>query len=287
MTHLMQAVVRLPRYVMDLSREHFRAMIFYDFKVGLSVKECLERLRSAFGDSSPSQSTVYEWYSEFRRGRKSLEDEPREGRPQTATTEENISSVQMMLKDDPRCTYQQIQQTLGIGSSAVSRILHDNLGVRKVCSRWIPHRLSQEQKAGRVNWCKEMLQKFEEGRAKQIFDIVTGDESWIYQFDPETKQQSTIWIFPDERAPTKTKRSRSIGKKMVCSFFSASGHVATVALEDQRTVTAHWYTTVCLPKVFESIQKRRPKRGVRGLLLHHDNAPAHTAQQTKKCLAPV
>ena len=67
---------------------------------------------------------------------------------------------------------------------------------------------------------------------------------------------------------------------MVASFFSTSGHLATVLLEDQRTVTAKWYTEVCLPQVFSKIQEKRPRTGLRGILLHHGNASSHTATAT-------
>ena len=67
---------------------------------------------------------------------------------------------------------------------------------------------------------------------------------------------------------------------MVATFFSTSGHLATVVLEDQRTVTAKWYTEVCLPQVFSKIQEKRPRTGLRGILLHHDNATSHTANAT-------
>ena len=110
-----------------------------------------------------------------------------------------------------------------------------------------------------------------------MYDVVTGDESWIYQYDPLTKRQSAEWVFPDEDPPTHVHRGRSIGKQMVASFFSLSGHVKTVLLEDKATVTAAWYVDVCLPQVFQAIRERRPKTGNRGLFLHHDNAPAHTS----------
>ena len=55
-------------------------------------------------------------------------------------------------------------------------------------------------------------------------------------------------------------------------------------LEDRKTVTADWYTTVCLPKVITSIDSQREKTGVRGILLHHDNASSHTALRTREFL---
>ncbi|GFX28987.1 uncharacterized protein TNCV_3030301 [Trichonephila clavipes] len=41
---------------MELTREHYRAMIFYDFKVGLNQEKYVQRLKSAF------VAAVAEWY---------------------------------------------------------------------------------------------------------------------------------------------------------------------------------------------------------------------------------
>lgn len=39
-------------------------MIYYDFKVGLNVQQSFEE-QLAFGDESPSRTTVFDCYSEF------------------------------------------------------------------------------------------------------------------------------------------------------------------------------------------------------------------------------
>ena len=54
-----------------------------------------------------------------------------------------------------------------------------------------------------------MLRKFDGGRYPLVWNIVTGNETWLYQYDPETKQQSVVWVFPDENPPVKFKRNRS------------------------------------------------------------------------------
>lgn len=202
-------------------------------------------------------------------------------RPATAVTEENIVAVEKLVRENNRVTFKDIEGSLQIGSPpAVSKILHEYLRVRKVASRWVPYTLTESQKRIHVEWCEEMLKRFERGNSRRVSDIVTGDETWIYQFDPENKRQSTVWIFPDEHPPTKVKRPRSVGKKMVATFFSKSGHVTTLPLEEQRTVTALWYTTICLPKVFAKLQERRMKTRLRRIILHHDNASAHAANLT-------
>jgi histone-lysine N-methyltransferase SETMAR len=270
---------------MELNREHFRAMIFYDFKVGLEPSGCHERLQTAFGDSAPSLATVYNWFREFRSSRNSLADEARSGRPATAVTPENVTAAEKLIRANRRIKYEELEEELGIGSAAVSSILHDHLKVRKVTACWVPHSLTEAQKQARVDWCKEMLEKFDYGRSKLVSEVVTGDETWLYHFDPETKRQSTSWVFEGSPRPQKVRRPRSVGKKMVAVFFSKSGLVKVVPLEEQKTVTSLWYTTVCLPKVFEELKKRRPKTGLRGILLHQDNASSHTAGRTSQFLS--
>lgn len=262
---------------MDLTREHFRAMIFYDFKRGLSYHESHENLVATFGDTAPSLTTVFTWFKEFQRGRQSLQDDPRSGRPPETVTDENARLVKRIVDEKRNSTVRELQQASKIPSTSIHRILRKQLGARKVASRWIPHLLTPEQKEQRVEWCHFMLDKFNHGRSKRVYDIVTGDETWICCYEPESKQQSTVWMFDNEPPPTKVVRAKSTKKQMVAVFFTISGHVMTVPLEEGRTVTAEWYTTVCLPEVFKQLQE---KRRLHGVLLHHDNAPAHTAART-------
>ena len=270
---------------MELTIRDFRAMIYYDYMKGISISESFSTLGKTFGKQAPSKACVCKWYKEFKLGRKTLADDPRQGRPLSAVTPANVAAVKRLIREDPRITHRQIQDTLGIGTAAVDVILHKHLGVRKRCARWVPHALSDDQKRVRVEWCEEMLTKFHNGESKAVWEVVTGDETWVYQFDPQTKQQSAVWMFPDESTPIKYRRSRSTGKKMVASFFGKVGHVATIPLDEQRTVTSEWYVHHCLPVVFEAWRQRRPHTGTRGLILHHDNAPAHTASRTTEFVA--
>ncbi|GBP04454.1 hypothetical protein EVAR_3844_1 [Eumeta japonica] len=68
---------------------------------------------------------------------------------------------------------------------------------------------------------------------------------------------------------------------MIASFLNKTGHVANFALENYRTVNSDWYTTICLPEVFDELRKNNRKRRT---ILHHDSVSSHTAQQTNKFL---
>ncbi|CAH1990392.1 unnamed protein product [Acanthoscelides obtectus] len=215
---------------MELNREHFRATIYYNFLRQLSQQEYLAELLSVFGNEAPHQSTISRWYGEFKRVRVSLSDDPRE----------NVDAVRKLIIKDRHVTYREIEA--------------------KLVSRWIPHLLTEEQKAARVN---------------------CGDESWIYCYEPENKRQSAVWVFQGEEKPRRVIRSGSVSKKMVATFVSKAGHIATIYLNEQRTVTADSYTTICLPKIITELRKINPERRI---ILHQDNASSHTAQKTRQYL---
>jgi histone-lysine N-methyltransferase SETMAR len=64
--------------------------------------------------TSPSFSKIKKWAAEFKRGRTSLEDDPREGRPKSATTPEIIEEVHGMVLDDRRMKVREFAETIGI-----------------------------------------------------------------------------------------------------------------------------------------------------------------------------
>jgi hypothetical protein len=53
----------------------------------------------------------------------------------------------------------------------------------------VPRLLSDGQEALRVSVRRELKQQARDD-PKFIYNIITGDETWVYRHDPETKQQS-------------------------------------------------------------------------------------------------
>ena len=69
-----------------------------------------------YKESSPSKRTVKFWASEFKRDRTRLEDDPREGRPKTATTPEIVEQVYNIICEDPSLTKREIANAIGISN---------------------------------------------------------------------------------------------------------------------------------------------------------------------------
>jgi transposase len=68
-----------------MDKTEYRAVIKFLVKEGLTPNEIHSKFIKVYGDPSPSFLTIKKWAAEFKRGRTSLDD-PREGRPKSATT---------------------------------------------------------------------------------------------------------------------------------------------------------------------------------------------------------
>ena len=81
--------------------------------------------------------------------------------------------------------------------------------------------------------------------------IITGDESWIYAYDPETTDQSSEYR---EAKPKRPLQSHSKIKVMLTVFFDYRG---VVHFEFQ-TINKEYYLSV-MRHLREAIRKRRPE----------------------------
>ena len=176
---------------MELNREYFRAIIFYNLRRGLTQQQCIDELNSIFGNESPSRTSVYRWYFAFNRGCSSPQGEFREGRPKSVIVAETIDTVRQMILQARHVTYCEIETTLANSGTSIYSILHEHLTVKKICSPWIPHNLSIAQKKARVDWSKEMLQQCDRGASKHVYDIVTGNE-WPPKTDYYSPRQCKL-----------------------------------------------------------------------------------------------
>jgi len=131
----------------EISRSEYRAAIKFLTLEKQPANNIYERLVNVYGDSALSYSTVTRWVAEFKRGRTSLEDDTRAGRPVGATTDACCHAVEKLVTGDRRLKVMEIATTeVGISCGSVLNILHEHLGLIKVRSRWAPCFLTPVQK---------------------------------------------------------------------------------------------------------------------------------------------
>ena len=209
------------------------------------------------------------------------EDEPKSGKPCTSTTDTNIEKVRQLVRSDRHLTIRVIANEVGMDKETVHTILVDTLGMRKVCAKMVPKLLTEDQKAQRLNACRDILQQMEADE-KLLENVITGDEPWVFQYDTETKRQSRQWKSVSSLRPKNACMQRSQVK--VITFFDHKGMVHHEFVPQGQAVNQHFYKEVLTRLVNKICQKRRASWAGKTWILHHDNAPAHTAFSVKQFL---
>ena len=109
--------------------EH-RAVINFFVQKGLTPTEIFNEMKNVLGDAGPSFNTVKKWATEFKRGRASLEDDPRTECQKSATTPEIINKVHDIVLEDRRLKVSEIVKPVGISDERVHHILTEELGMK-------------------------------------------------------------------------------------------------------------------------------------------------------------
>ena len=105
--------------------------------------------------------------------------------------------------DKDRCVpIETISAQLDVSVGTVHTIIREELKMRKICVKFVPRVLREDQKERRCHDRREMVELINSDPA--ILDaLVTCDESWIYCYDPETKRQSSLWKHAGSSKPKK------------------------------------------------------------------------------------
>lgn len=226
---------------------------------------------------------VKKWARLFQQGRESCEDDPRPGRPVTVVTEENIKKIEKIVLADRRIKLWQIVETLQISKERVGEILHAHLNMKKISARWVPKMLTPLDKQRRLASCKDFLELAGDNLDNVCRRIITVDETWIRQYDPESKQESMQWIKKGERPPKKFKVEKSASKLMATIFWDSEGILLIDYLPKGTTMNGQYYANLLSQAREAVVQKRRGKLA-RGVLFLQDNAPVHTARVARQAL---
>ena len=169
-----------------------------------------------------------------------------------------------------------IASELSISKETVWRIITEDLGMRKICAKMVPKLLSDDQKERRVLVCKDILERLET-EPNLLSKVITGDECWIFEYDPETMRQSLQWKSAGSPRPKKVKMSRSKIKLMLIAFFYISGIVHMEFLPQGTAVNQHVYKEILRRLIVSVRTKRRDWYENNDWLLLYDNGLSHNA----------
>ena len=161
---------------MDQKTE-IRSYIKCRIRLNIDSKQIFNELYGIYGPQTISVRTVFRWVKAFKGGKFSAEDDTRPGRPKTFVTKANIAAVKIVVKQDAQLSVKDIASCTGISEGSVQTILKKRLDLRKVCSRWVPHLLTEEQKTQCLKCARELLKTNKGCNSRVISNLLTGDET--------------------------------------------------------------------------------------------------------------
>lgn len=219
-----------------------RSVIKFCVERGLTPGQTIKEMESSRTHCKASRVLIYKWHKRFTTGW--TDTGLKKGRP-VGISDAVIQRVSDVIKADRRQTVRELAGLIGISKSSVQRIMSEELGMSRVCARWVPRLLSEEQRQRRVRDSCTFIRQYE--RDRNFLDkIITMDETWAHYFEPEGKKQSSIWKTPDTPPALKAKSVKSMGKIMFMVFMDNKGIILTHVVPPGQTVNADYYSKVII-----------------------------------------
>ena len=124
--------------------------------------------------------------------------------PSSGHNSANIDQADALIKKSIHITIYELAESLGVSTGSAIKIMN-TLGYSKVCAMWVPRQLTEAHKQSRLDACSKIL---EYCHCDKTFlqRIVTGDETWVYHFETESKRSSMYqWRHPTSPRSKKFK----------------------------------------------------------------------------------
>ncbi|GFN88094.1 transposase [Plakobranchus ocellatus] len=214
-----------------------RSVIEFLAAEGCSAANIHERMKTVYCEMciSLSDCTVRKWV------RICKGEDPRETilRDRKRSDTAHREKVDCMIRSNRRVKQKEIADEVSLSKERVHHIIITTvLGYRKVSARWVPRQLTVEMKAQRKDMCTQLLESYNAEGEAFLQSILTGDESWVYHYDPECRAQSMECSHKTSPNPRKFKVVASARKVLFTVFWDMEGVFHMEFLEKGQTVNS-------------------------------------------------
>ena len=165
-------------------------------------------LQTTFRPSCMNRASVFEWHKRFKEGRESMRDNERSGRSEKVRTPELIGQIKIFMDKDRHVSIETISAQFDVSLGTVHTIIHEELKMRMICTKFVPRVLREDQKERRCHDCREMVKLINSDPA--VFDaLVTCNESWIYCYDSDRVPSGNMLALRNPRNQTEQIHSQT------------------------------------------------------------------------------
>ena len=253
--------------------QEIRTIIKFLHLSGYNDKEIHSVMSEKIAPEIVSLRTITTWTKRFANKEYSVEDRVRSGRPKEDKTR---MMVELEIKTDKYLTCREIGRRLSIDHKTVSNILRNELKMKKINHKWIPHELTESQKQIRVVHAQN-LQNHLSDSVKQN-NTITLDETWVNW----SNCYESVWLFENEKVPTNVKRSVKSKKTMITVAWMRNKILSITALPSSQTFTKKFFEDVVIVDILQALSKIGVDPNNEDVFVHMDNSPCHSSVITLK-----
>jgi len=145
------------------------------------------------------------------------------------------------ILEDRRILAKSIAEQLGISRVWVGSIIHEDLDMQKLSAKWVLKCLNVDKKCQRCQSSEQLLEFFRHDRNDFLLWLVTMDETWLYHYDPETKQQSMEW---GHSAPKNSEYKNPL-EKFLPQFFGIETTCSSLIIFQRAKLSMRSITHLC------------------------------------------
>jgi hypothetical protein len=180
--------VKMATVLKEWTKEEVRSVICFLWENKVLPVETHRKLLTVYGANVMTVQHVYKWCREFDTGRVNVMHGPRSGRPSMSAY--LVQDTDAAMQADRCVNTAQLEIRFNLSRGTIWDIVHERLGYSKVCSRWVSCQLTDEHKKTHMGSFLMLLQCYEEHGEEFLSRTVTGDETWVFHYTPESKAES-------------------------------------------------------------------------------------------------
>jgi hypothetical protein len=163
-------------------------------------------------------------------------------------------------------------------------IIHEDLDMRKPYANWVSKCLNDYQNL--LQWCQsseKILDNFLHDPNEFLSRLLPMEETWLYDYNAETKQQSMEWRHNGSNCPQNIPSEKYPGE-FVTSFLGSRRH-APLCLSSYGTDYQRGILLISAGAIEGRIEGKMPWEFHKGGLFMHDNCLSQRALATEKKLS--
>ena len=88
-----------------------------------------------------------------------MNDDKHSGRPKSSVNKKKVKIACEFIKRELKSSLSYMKMELNMSNDSIHPILTENLRLRKVCAGFIPHKLTNDQKLLRIQYCKDFIKE--------------------------------------------------------------------------------------------------------------------------------